>query len=282
MLLFSVAAAGQVQSAITAARPQFDVVSVKLNNGTPGRSTPGNFPVNGTWERRAIFLQSLVALAYNVQYQRVAGVPASFVGQGAPRFDIIAKTSASVNDVQFRLMLQSMLALRFHLAMHWENRDTDVNLLTVAKGGPKLRAASGNCLKVPLSATLPDGQHRCGVVTHAFVTPKGSSVNGRIYDEYVGFSVTMGELAAAFMRNVPVVDETGLTGTYDIKLDIPMTFVQADALTPEEQQEHIGDLYHATDEAFRKELGLSLDPDSVKKRKLPTVVIDHVEMPTPD
>lgn len=53
------------------------------------------------------------------------------------RYNIVGKAAGPVNDqAQFRLMMQSLLAERFQLMVHRENREMSVYALVVGKSGP--------------------------------------------------------------------------------------------------------------------------------------------------
>jgi len=61
----------------------------------------------------------------------------------AARYDIIAKAEHEVPKDQLALMLQTLLADRFKLTLHRENKLQPVYKLVIAKGGPKLRESQG-------------------------------------------------------------------------------------------------------------------------------------------
>lgn len=156
----------QVRSAfpqVAADAPAFDVVSITVDHeGTGGAGD--RFPKHGTWHWTRIPLSFLIMYAYDVPLKQVESVPRSLQGSD-PAFDITAKMPADVTESQFRLMLQSMLADRFKLAIHREMRDSPVNTIEIAKGGSKLQPASGDCVAAERSATLQADRHRCGEVT---------------------------------------------------------------------------------------------------------------------
>lgn len=69
-------------------------------------------------------------------------------------FDIVAKLPPKTNKDQLRLMLQSLMKERFHLAVHREQREMQAYALVVGKGGPKLTPSQET--DAPLrSAELP-------------------------------------------------------------------------------------------------------------------------------
>lgn len=255
--------------------PRFDVVSVKVDYaGTGGAGD--EFPEHGTWRWTRIPLSFLVRYAYHVSLEQVVGVPGSFQGPQTA-FNIVAKMPADVSHERFRMMLQSLLADRFKFVMHRETRDLPAYTVEVAKGGPKLQPASGQCEQAPQSATLPPDRHRCGVVEH----------HVQIHDdvighEYSGWSVSMGDLAAALSANGPVVNDTGIQGIYDIHVTISTALSPPPSDDPEERSNREFEYQRNFTAAFQKQLGLSIDLTKLKKRPLPVIVIDHVELPTPN
>ena len=126
------------------AQPAFEVASVKPNpNAKAGgegsaRETIDSAP--GSLTMRNVSLRSCVRWAYGLRdYQLTA--PAS---TAAERYDIVAKATGPAPVNQLRLMLQTLLAERFQLALHRESRELPVFALTVAKNGPRLRAPTAD------------------------------------------------------------------------------------------------------------------------------------------
>src|ERR1700677_3342841 len=111
-------------------RPAFEVASIKVN-GSVGKAgflkpTPDGLMI----ENMAI--RNCVAWAWNVPFYRVSGAGDS------THFDIVAKANGPAPTDQIRLMLQTLLQERFHLAIHFEKKDIPVYALVLAKGGPKM------------------------------------------------------------------------------------------------------------------------------------------------
>jgi len=251
---------------------RFDVVSVKVDReGTGGAGD--NFPKHGRWSWTRIPLSLLIGYAYHVSKTQIANIPNAFQGRDIA-FDITAKVPADVTEVQFRMMLQSLLADRFKFVMHREMRDISANAIEVAKGGPKLQPAIGQCVQAQQSAT--SDEHRCGEVT-----VHGEVKDGIILSQYSGWSVSVGNLAAALSANGPVIDDTGIKGLYDIDVTVetPMTTSSDD---PDVRADREFDYQRNFNAAFEKQLGLSIDLGKLKKRPVPVIVVDHVELPTPN
>ena len=152
------------------------------------------------------------------------------------RFDIEARPPAGYTSAQRQPMLRNLLADRFKLQVHREKRPVTGYELRVAAGGHKLPAATG---------------------VRGFFTARPGLISGT--------SRTVAELVNPLRSMVggPVVDETGLTGSYDLKLEwTPDTGTAATA----------SDLSIFT--ALREQMGLRLEPSKVT---IDVVVVDRVE-----
>ena len=140
-------------------------------------------------------LEFLVAFAYDLKSYEIGeqGWPA---WKSEP-FDIVAKAEGDrpLTRDQFRPLFQTLLADRFKLKFHRQTKEMSGYMLTVAKGGPKVKASD------------PDA--------------KGyMSTTGTDYAEMTVVGWTMDQLARQFSGQLrePVLDGTGLGGSYDYKL----------------------------------------------------------------
>src|SRR5262245_30923210 len=121
--------------------PQFEIADVHT-------SVPGLFPEmaggilrEGRYEIRNATMVDLIKTAYGVPDEKVSGGPNWLE---TDRFDVIAKAPAGTTAQTAKVMLQNLLADRFKLAIHNDNKPLPVFVLTVGKNGHKLKAASGN------------------------------------------------------------------------------------------------------------------------------------------
>ncbi len=255
-------------------RPEFDVVSIRLDDAATG-GAGDKFPSHGTWKWTRIPLSFLVSYAYDVALNQVVNVPGKFQTREVA-FDITAKMAADVGDEQFRAMLQAMLADRFAFAMHREVRELPVVAIEAAKGGAKLKPASGECVSIPRAAKLPEGQSRCGEVAFSI-----QMKDGVMRSTYTGRSISVGDLALALSDNGPVVDATGIQGLYDldvlIETPLPSSPRDADEAAGREFEYH-----RVFNAAFEKQAGLRIDRGKLTKHPVPVIVVDHVELPTPN
>jgi len=191
------------------ARPAFEVASVKVHEFPPGMmglqiGGPSQLHISGNRVNTMGSLEMLVMAAYHGKLHQVSGGPKWTDRAGNPLvFDIDARVEGEgvAAMEQVRLMLQSLLAERFHLQIHQENKEVPVYALTVDKGGPKLKESAP------------------GTETKA----AGSFSRGNWKNSYTNMS--MGELTTHIASNFdrPLLDRTGLTGSYDFLLEYRAT-----------------------------------------------------------
>jgi uncharacterized protein (TIGR03435 family) len=162
------------------------------------------------------------------------------------KYDIQAQqgTDTLPNTQQWKGMMCKLLADRFHLVSHPDKREIPVYVLTVAKTGSKLTKSSRDPNDLPGLLVLPSGTLQMGN----------------------GTTASLAELLERSAVDRPVVDQTGLTGKYDVSLKWTPSDAPPAADAPP-------DLYTA----IQEQLGLKL----VATKALDDVfVIDHVEHPS--
>src|SRR4051812_37386675 len=111
------------------------VVMFGGGRGGPGSNDPGRLTYTNTT------LMSLVTQAYNVKSYQVTA-PAWMETE---RYDVIAKlpdTTPPVTKEQSAIMLQNLLAERFHLTLHHDSKEFQGFELVVGKNGSKLKESS--------------------------------------------------------------------------------------------------------------------------------------------
>ena len=190
--------------------PKFEVASVKPSNSADRRPLVNGFNVasGGQFTASNVTLKLLIRQAYNIKDFQISGGPG---WTGSDLFDIAAKPEGPTKPDQFALMLQSLLADRFHLAIRRETRELPVYALVVAKSGPKIKAANESDPVIPQlkgRTDLPGGGGRPRVVIIR---------RGRLTTQGTGMPALAADLSNVLGR--PVVDKTGLTGMYDLMLE---------------------------------------------------------------
>jgi uncharacterized protein (TIGR03435 family) len=200
----------------------------------------------------------LIRSAYAVDADKVYGGPSWL---DYDRFDVIAKAPPATRPEALRLMLQSLLADRFNLVVRTESRPVPGYVLSVGKNKPKLKPADGTGSSgCQSSLTLKDVPYRniqCRNVTME------------------AFASTLRTFAAPAFENLPVVDSTGLEGSWDIDLQYPLVVASANAGPVTFAQSGGGII-----EAIDKQLGLTAERKRVPQ---PVLVVESVnEQPAPN
>jgi uncharacterized protein (TIGR03435 family) len=205
-------------------------------------------------------LKALIAIAYGITLKDVTGGPdwlKALPGSGkVVRFSIETKAEddSGVTKDQLRQMLQSMLADRFNLQVHWTTREELGYALVVAKNGPKLKETSDE-------EVFPHPVLRAGS-SILDIALTGKSMLQALAD------------ALAFFLNAPTLDRTGLGGVYDYTLKLHA----AEGGGERGGGRSVGEAFDPPlSTALQEQLGLRLDPQKVQVR---TLVIDHLEKPT--
>jgi uncharacterized protein (TIGR03435 family) len=189
-------------------------------------------------------LADMVTVAYAVRYDQIANGPGWI---NSDRFDIEAKAPGDVPPAaeQARLMMQNLLAERFQLRLHRETRDLPVYALVVGKNGAKLKTGDPD---------VREGSVVQGTVNGLHMETKNGSMESLAR-----------QLSASAGR--PVIDRTGLAGTYEYTLDwLPLNTIPA----PES-------IFPSMFIAVQEQLGLRLEPTTAPHEVL---VIDHAEKPS--
>lgn len=255
-------------------RWKFAVVSIRKND-SGGPQHVGVATADG-YQMKNLFLGYLVLMAYVPQSggtgfystDQIVGMPAWLTGDN-DHYDVLAKVDqAELADwqnpakqpVMLRSMLQAMLEDRLKLVVHRSTMEAPVYLLQIGKNGPKFKEANPGELH-PGARTMPGG----GSLSR-------EEEDGQMTVHYFGISIAQ---VARFVLGTerPVEDKTGLTGRYDVTIRRP-------ALQPSTQQEAgaAPDLPPSA-ALVASQLGLKLQPAKVQ---VETLVIDHVERPSPN
>ena len=163
----------------------------------------------------ALTLKDYLGIAYRIKLYQISGPD----WIGSDRFDISA-TMAPGTAPQFTEMMRSLLEDRFQIKVHREKKDFPVYVLEVAKSGLKMQesAPDPNAEDARAPLTVTGGGSAQGVSVNL---GRGSSYTfGN--NKFEAKRLTMSALAGNLERFVdrPIVDMTGLKGSYDFALDI--------------------------------------------------------------
>ena len=278
-------AASQVQNTAPAP-PAFHIVSIKANKSGNEFSNmnvsllPGDVsaPTGGLVSGTNVPLISYIYFAYQLtgsQFQLLLPTLPNWLI--SDRFDIEAQVAGNPSNDQMRLVTQAVLADRFHLAVHYESRQLPVYALLLAKPGeigPQLQPHPDD----PPCSTLPQAnQGRSDfptTVAGGFPADCGrieALPSSRLREgaRKISMSLLASYLPMAGNLDRPVLDQTGLTGTYDFTFE--HTPQRVDRTNPRGEKavpEFVQDLH--------TQLGLRLEPQT---GPVEIFVLDHVERP---
>jgi uncharacterized protein (TIGR03435 family) len=174
--------------------------------------------------------------------------------------DLPAWQNPANQKKMFHALLEALLAERCGLVVHREMRERPVYHLTIAKNGPKLQQAAIT-LSSDIAAQHPDAG---AVPGSSGMFSLGKDYSVRLY------GVSMKTLTTFLANRVdrPIVDKTGLTGLYDIRLGPPQPLPEND------DSPDAGPSIFAT---LQEQLGLKLES---ARDPVETLVVDHVERPS--
>ncbi|RXH58712.1 CHP03435 domain-containing protein [Granulicella sibirica] len=201
---------------------------------------------------------------------------------GTERFDIQAKSDLpNPTKNQMRLMVQSLLADRFKLRVHTETRELPVLALVLVKPGalgPKLHphpAADDKCSNVaPVgqesgNGSTPEVPAVCGGLVSVGVPGAASRV--RLGGRGVPLALLGAHLGEMGGFGRPIVDQTGLTGTFDLVVEWG-----ADSAV-EPRDENNRETY--LQESLKDQLGLKLER---RKASLAVLLVDSMDQQPAD
>lgn len=208
----------------------------------------------GRFTARNVSLEALILLGYGLHPRQILGGPAWIETE---KFDIVAKadTPGSPSKAQLMTMLQKLIADRFALRFHREQKELPVYAITIEKPGPKLRPNTAD----------PNGLPTARMDGLGHFTAKNMSIS---------------EFAEGLQGNVldrPVLDETSLKGRFDFALNWAPDEFQFPGLGVKAAQPDAGGTLPDLFTAFRDQLGLNLTPT---KSLVGILVLDHVERPS--
>jgi uncharacterized protein (TIGR03435 family) len=253
---------------------KFDVVSIE-----PSKSGDNKIHMSGPhhdFTVKNFTLLMLIEQAYGIMNaERIAGNPNPLYSE---RFDIDAKMEASAVDTYQKLssyqqsrvherMLQTLMADRFKLKVHRETHELPAYTLVIAENGPKFQEAKpGDTYEFGGAGTMVIG----GGTPMPVMKYQGLPIAelAGLLEEELGF---------------PVLDKTGLTGTYNFSLTLPLP--SSDELQSPSRSSPDGKLAppqpnsqgRALIAAIQQQLGLKVESG---KGPVEVVVIDHVERPS--
>jgi uncharacterized protein (TIGR03435 family) len=250
--------------------PAFDVASVRVNN-IPGRPRPTIQFSPDTLTMRQVSVGLMLGWAYGPGSLQIL---APDWMQAPPLYDILAKASGPVPENHLRSMLQTLLAQRFHLAVHVEKKEMPVMALLVTRNGPKFPESDGT-YDPARGAEMPLHFPGYGDDVHM---QRSRDPDDRLRDSFSNTSMTFFATILAAMGSVtpfdnvplPVIDMTGMPGRYDLQIVHGLYTSHPEGDGPQTAEEVFADLKPV----LEKDLGLTLER---RKAMLDVLVIDHAD-----
>jgi uncharacterized protein (TIGR03435 family) len=233
------------------ADPAFDVATIKPCEQQAEHNVVFNL-TGRPFTARSVSAKELIKIAYDLRGRQVIGGPSWFEDI---KYDVTAQpdTPGLPSQDQGRTMVRKLLVERFHLVYHTESQPYPVMALTLDPKGP---------LPTPSD---PTHNLQGNVIGHQ----EGA-------ETVLQFSGTMQQFLGIVMnlfQDKQLVDETGLTGSYEITLRLPASaFEGPNDRGPNDERGPA--MIDATAHAGFKFVN--------KKGTLPVVIIDHIDPPTPN
>jgi len=234
----------------------FDSADVHVSLPSTNPTMRGGALRGGRFEVRTATMVDLISTAYSMEPDKILGGPSWLDWD---RFDVFAKAPQSTTQENLNLMLQNLLADRFKLVVHKDIKSMPAFALTVGKGKPKMKQTSGSdqsaCQEVPQNPAP-------GTVPYLAVSCHGVTMSA--------FAGVLSDWGGGTYLSDPVVDQTGLGGTWDFELK----------WTARNRLAQAGADGISLLDAIDKQLGLKLE---AKKAPLPVLIVDSVnQKPTPN
>jgi uncharacterized protein (TIGR03435 family) len=232
----------------------FDIADVHVSAHRTYPFMTGDTLVGDRFTIRDATMLDLIVAAYGVEDDNVFGGPSWLE---TDRFDVIAKAPRNTPPDTLKLMLQALLADRFKLVVHIDSKPVPAFVLTVGKGKPRLKDSEGG----DKSGCDPQQQNpTSGTIQYIMVSCHNVTMET--------FADILHDFAGGYLTK-PVVDSTGLKGSYDFDFK----------WTGRQQLAAAGDDGISIFDAVDKQLGLKLD---LGKTPMPVLLVDSVNQKPTD
>lgn len=287
----------QAPASSPTAGPTFDVVSIKRNTTNELGSNVSQRP-DGGLTMRNVPVSTLISRAYP------PAVPIDIMGlpgwARSERYDVTATSSLpSATPDERTAMLRAMLAERFKLVVHVENREQPVYDLVLARGdgklGPGIKPLDTDCdARIAEERAAAEAARNRGTppptpqppdfkappppctlrTVGAVIRDRRGDQLGRLGDLLEG-DTTMANLAIALRPTAGrfIVNKTGLSGSYSVAMNFDMTA----ALKGPGVAASTPDAAPSVFTALQEQLGLKLESSRAPRE---TLIIDRLERPT--
>jgi uncharacterized protein (TIGR03435 family) len=242
--------------------PRFDAADVHVSPTARGFAQYfGGVLREGRYVNRDATMLNFITSAYGVTDDGVTGGPGWISND---LFDVIAKVPDGTKIETANLMLRNLLADRFKLVIHSGTSPAPRYVITVAKGGPKLKATSG-------------GDKGCKQ-TQGGGAPAGTDPASIPNIKVSCHDLTAKEMAENFRQMAngyfdhDAVDSTKLEGSYDFDLEWTARGVLA-----AKGADGIGIF-----DAIEKQLGLKVELQNIPIRSMVVESVNRKPSPNPE
>jgi bla regulator protein blaR1 len=241
----------------TSVGKQFEVATIRENRKDDEHRWRLGPPQHGSILIDNLQLHRIIASSFQIQDTRVFGPE----WLNTTRYDIVAKgPDPTMTNPEVWEMMRSLLAERFHLKYHVESRQLPLYVLTVAKGGPKLKRPEDG----PCAEKIKAGENCASIGP---IAPFAAGIT----------NTTIGALVSALARSIqdrPIVDKTGLTGKYDAVVRWMPPNMKPEDLANIPPDQRPDDVPLTT--ALEEQLGLKL---TAERGPIDVLVVDSIEKP---
>jgi uncharacterized protein (TIGR03435 family) len=267
--------------------PAFDVISIKANRTNQGIPVVA-FQPGGRMIAGNVVVRQIIEVAYGLDAVQLLNAPD---WTATERFAIEARTADDTSTDTIRLMLRAMLVDRFGFAAHQERRELPIYALTMARPdkrlGARLRPSGPECapIRPPEGVPMPPPPppppgNGAGRIRLIFPTdePLGRRCGAMTAPGWISArSITMEEFTRRQLSLVvrrPVVDETGLSGQFDLDVFFSPEGQGGALVGPPPAA--VSDA-PALVTALQDDLGLKLD---ARRGPVDVLVVDGIERPS--
>ena len=257
----AVAAACAAFGQTAAPSPHFEAADIHPSAPTANQFARGPFMTGTRYDLRNATLVDLIVKAYEVSADKVLDGPNWLEYD---RYDISALMPPKTSSADAKLMLQALLADRFNLAFHRDERPLSAYALIAPKGSQKLKESDGSgdtgC-RVNLDQPRP-----ADVAAGAPPTLAASYTCKNMTMAAFAQQMTGMLLAQQFIGTNPVQDKTALEGKWDFnfKYNLPLGGLGDGTTLPD---------------ALDKQLGLKLEQQTLS---LPVVIVEKANRASPN
>jgi len=208
-------------------------------------------------EYNLMSLQDLIGIAYKIKPYQISGPDwLSQQGFNQPRFNIAARMPEGSTSDDAPAMLQALLKDRFKLVAHTTEQEHPVLALVVGKGGPKMKDASGPAVPLDLTAELKPNQMKMDMGDGPMIVTRNTDGSATMnmglkgtfsqrvdmqakvvhidadhlnMDGFADLLTRMLQIGGPGQPGSQVVNMTGLTGSYQVSMELNLADLMAAA-----------------------------------------------------